>query len=67
LFDMRQLTREPRSVTVAGTDEAEAARLRYCERKSRIGHEIHRGKHDRMLDSQQSGEGIADRHAASPS
>src|SRR5262249_19206478 len=34
LPEMRQLAREPRSVTLARADEAAAARLRHCARKS---------------------------------
>ena len=62
LPEICQLTLEPRSVTVAGAQEAEAARLRNCDRKSGIGHEIHCGKHNRMLNAEQPGYGIADRH-----
>src|SRR5262245_55096425 len=66
LTEVCQLPLEPGSVTVAGTEKAEAARLRDCERKSGMGHEIHRGEHDRMLYAQQPGYGIADRHEAAP-
>src|SRR5262249_56803786 len=31
-----------------------------------MGHEIHRGEHDRMLYAQQPGYGIADRHEVAP-
>src|SRR5262249_60961667 len=41
LPEICQLTLKPRSVTVAGAQEAEAARLRRCDREPRTGHERH--------------------------
>src|SRR5215471_6368171 len=64
LTEVCQLPLEPGGVTVTGPEKAEAACLRDCERKPGMGHEIHRGEHDRMLYAQQPGYGIADRHEA---
>src|SRR5262249_16702570 len=66
LLELCQLALEPRRIAVAGAEEAEAARLRHRKSKTGIGHQIHRRKRDRMLDAQQPGNGIGDRHGASP-
>src|SRR5262245_17174363 len=39
LLDLRQFALEPRSVAVAGAEEAETARLCHRERKASIGHQ----------------------------